>query len=143
MLKQSWYVLVLSVWWISLTPVLAQESSGGIVLTVQQQLQAESGQPPEPVQVVKALNRLVEKAYQDGQYEQGLSIAKQTLLYAEQTPGQDHPDTLASLHNLAKMNRVMGLYSNKDRNISCFLQCTQDPNGLFSKRADQQISQSR
>ncbi len=33
--------------------------------------------------------------------------------------------------------------ANKDRNIFCILQCTQDPDCLFIKRADQQISQSR
>jgi hypothetical protein len=32
---------------------------------------------------------------------------------------------------------------NKDRNISCILQFTQDPDSLFIKRVDQQISQSR
>ena len=38
---------------------------------------------------------------------------------------------------------LVQVVANKDRNISCILQCTQDPNGLFLKRADQQISQSR
>lgn len=32
---------------------------------------------------------------------------------------------------------------NKDRNISCVLQFTQDPDSFFIKRVDQQISQSR
>ena len=52
-----------------------------------------------------------------------------------------HHRTTAML--AAEKNRLVRVLSNKDRNISCILQYTQDPDGPFIKRADQQISQSR
>lgn len=90
-------------------PVTAEEAAGSAVLAVQQELTEELGHPPEPVAVLERLKQRLLQSYQAGQPQQALLLAEQTLTYAEQTLGPEHPQTLASLNNLA------ALYQDQDR----------------------------
>jgi tetratricopeptide (TPR) repeat protein len=105
----QWLALILLAVSLLGVPATAPEADGGAVLAVQQQLAEELGRPPEPVAVVERLKQRLLQSYQAGQPQQALVLAEQTLAYAEQTLGPEHPQTLASLNNLAE------LYQDQDR----------------------------
>jgi len=62
-----------------------------------------------PVQErVAQLNGRVAALYGQGKYAEAKAVAKQALALAESELGPDHPDTAASLNNLASLLQAMG-----------------------------------
>ncbi|CAK8712571.1 hypothetical protein KKHLCK_01590 [Candidatus Electrothrix laxa] len=57
------------------------------------------------------LNAQVVAAYQEGKYTEGIGLAEQARGYAEKHFGQEHPDTLTSINNLAALYKSQGRYS--------------------------------
>lgn len=50
---------------------------------------------------VGALNKQVEQLYRQGKFKEALALGEKALSLAERVLGEEHPDTLESLHNLA------------------------------------------
>jgi tetratricopeptide (TPR) repeat protein len=57
------------------------------------------------------LNLKAIKLYQQGRYSEAVKIAADALTVAEKTFGPDHPNTAASLNNLAERYRAQGKYA--------------------------------
>jgi tetratricopeptide (TPR) repeat protein len=57
------------------------------------------------------LNHKVAKLSKQGKYTEANEIAEKALEVAENTFGPDHPNTAASLNNLAELYRVQGRYA--------------------------------
>lgn len=55
----------------------------------------------DSIQEAKALNEQVLKLYQEGRYREAIPLAERILNIHEKTLGPEHPDTAASLNNLA------------------------------------------
>jgi CHAT domain-containing protein/Tfp pilus assembly protein PilF len=70
-----------------------------------------SGMPALATDDIDALNQQVVQLHGQGKYKEARAIAERTLVVAEQTLGPQHPDTLASINNLAELCRAQGDYS--------------------------------
>ena len=73
-------------------------------------LEKESDQPTTPKHVVEALNHLIARLHDKGNYHSALMAAQQNLRYAKKVLGPEHPDTLTSLNNLAALYQAQGRY---------------------------------
>jgi tetratricopeptide (TPR) repeat protein len=60
------------------------------------------------------LNREVIKAYNQGNYKEGIKRAEAAFQYANEHFGSDHPDTLTSMNNLAALYRAQGRYEDAE-----------------------------
>ena len=60
---------------------------------------------------IGAVNKQVQQLYLDHKYAEATPIAEQTLALAERTLGAEHPDTLASVKNLAELYEDQGRYA--------------------------------
>jgi tetratricopeptide (TPR) repeat protein len=69
-----------------------------------------AAQPPDPTTRYNELNAAVDKAYQEGQYDRGASLAEEALALARQLVGPRHPATLGSMNNLAFLYERQGRY---------------------------------
>ena len=88
--------------------------AGDLIPAVTARLRGNKPTDPEPASVVDALTRLTAGMYQIGEYRAGLELAQQTLAYAERVLGAEHPDTLASVNNLAFLYQAQGRYGEAD-----------------------------
>ena len=66
---------------------------------------------PQAQQQFDQLNQQVMQLYEEGQYAQALDSATQSLELARTNFGEDHPDTAASLNNLAMLYKALGDYA--------------------------------
>lgn len=57
------------------------------------------------------LNQEVMSLYKQGQYDQGVVVARRALKVAEKNAGKNHPDVASSLNNLAELYRTQGKYA--------------------------------
>lgn len=56
------------------------------------------------------LNKNSVKAYEEGRYADGITMARQALALAQRHLGKHHPETLGCLNNLAMFYKALGLY---------------------------------
>ena len=64
----------------------------------------------DPLEEAKALNQQAVELYQAGRYQEALPLAQRALEINEKALGPEHPDTAASLNNLAGLYEAMGAY---------------------------------
>ncbi len=109
-MRQYGYWLMTALLWLSAVTYAQQEAPDDYVQAVTAYLRQETGEIPQPQDIVVMLNRLVVKVYQDGDYRTSLTIAEQTYRFAEQALGPEHPQTLGSVNNLALLYASQGRY---------------------------------
>ncbi|MCB1805294.1 MAG: tetratricopeptide repeat protein, partial [Candidatus Competibacteraceae bacterium] len=97
-MKRVWCAVLIS-WLVSTQAYAQSDTEEDIIQAVTVDLQQETGVSPSSEAIVDALNRLIVSLYQQGQYAQALSIAKQTYPFALQELGPEHPQTLSSVNN--------------------------------------------
>src|SRR5208337_5550168 len=59
----------------------------------------------------KELNAQVEQLYQQGKFAEATPLAQESLRVAEATFGEQHPDVVTSLNNLASLYEAQGRYA--------------------------------
>jgi len=64
---------------------------------------------------LEQLNFQAWKAYQEGRYKEGVSFAKDAYQYTRKHLGDTHPDTIASLNNLALLYNAQGRYGEAEQ----------------------------
>jgi len=72
--------------------------------------QARDGAVEVPAEV-KAWRQQVGTLYQQGKFQEAISLQEQELAWTERNFGPDHPDTAQSLNNLAELYRSLGAYA--------------------------------
>jgi len=68
------------------------------------------GLAAQGVREAGALTQETERLYAQGKYAEAIPIAEQALAIIEKSRGRDHPDTAASLNNLAALYQAEGAY---------------------------------
>ncbi len=86
------------------------DSNVDYVAQVKAALQQQSDESPTAEQIVGVLNGLIANLYQEGDYRNALDVAQQTHPFAHAQLGPEHPDTLASVNNLAILYQAQGRY---------------------------------
>ncbi len=71
-------------------------------------LEEQTGEIPQPKQLVEELNFRAIKLYQDGKYLEAIELARRTWTYAEQKLGGQHHESLAALINLGTLLHIQG-----------------------------------
>jgi tetratricopeptide (TPR) repeat protein len=67
--------------------------------------------PQDKLAEAERLTQQVIQLYQQGKYNEAILLAEQALAISKQQLGDNHPDTAASLHNLAGLYQSQGRYS--------------------------------
>jgi len=62
-------------------------------------------------QKLDQVNQQFANFYQQGRYEEAVSMAEQSVNLTRSLAGEQHPDYSASLNDLAEMHRLMGNYA--------------------------------
>ncbi len=63
-----------------------------------------------PQEEARRLNKQAVELYQAGRYPEALPLAQRALAIDEKALGPEHPDTAASLNNLAGLYQAMGTF---------------------------------
>jgi len=71
---------------------------------------APTGAQAQGADDVAALNKQVVQLYGRGKYAEATAVAQQTLTLAERVLDKEHPNTLASVNNLASLYQAQGRY---------------------------------
>ncbi len=91
-------------------PTWALEPVGPESEAVLQLLREQKDGEPTAEDLIDALNRTTIGFYQDGQYTQAETVAREALALAERELGQEHQITLTVLNNLAGLHLEHGHY---------------------------------
>jgi tetratricopeptide (TPR) repeat protein len=79
--------------------------------TVGQVIAQVSSQDQEALAEAKRLNNQAVELYQQGKYNEAISLAEKALAIRKKVLGENHLDTATSLNNLAELYRSQGRYS--------------------------------
>ena len=79
--------------------------------TIIETLQLEKEKTLDDEALVSQLNREIVVLYQKGQYQPALFIAQLNQQHAATSLGEEHPDTLTSINNLAFLYQAQGRYA--------------------------------
>ncbi len=77
-------------------------------------------------QELDQLNAQVAKAYQEGRYQDGITLAKEAYEKSISSLGEKHPSTVDSMNNLAALYQVWGQYSKAEPLYVKALQITRE-----------------
>jgi len=86
------------------------ETVGPVSEAVLQQLRAQEGTEPTAEDLVDALNGLTARIYNDGDYAQAETVAREAFDLGEKVLGRKHQQTLSALNNLALLISEQGRY---------------------------------
>nr|VFJ68570.1 MAG: Tetratricopeptide repeat-containing protein [Candidatus Kentron sp. DK] len=73
-------------------------------------LREQNGKEPSDEEIADGLNRATVGLLNAGKYTEAEFFARQALAFGQQRLGPEHPDTLASINNLAGLYQVQGRY---------------------------------
>jgi CHAT domain-containing protein/uncharacterized protein HemY len=68
----------------------------------------------DAIEEAQKLNQLVSQLYDQGNYQEALSIAKKALGTVEKEQGAEHPDTAAALYQLGRISYTMDNYTDAE-----------------------------
>ncbi len=84
--------------------------AANVLMVAMLAIAAATGAEAQGAADVAALNKQMDQFYRQGEYKEAAVLAEKALAVAERVLGKEHPETLASVNNLAFLYEAQGRY---------------------------------